>query len=127
MARLTREQIDRLNRMMDERWARELEEIRRVAERVRDERHRAALAGVGDSVDQALAEIATLEDYAVVRQDIEDVRDIVAARQRIQAGTYGVCTDCGADIPYERLLAYPTAKRCIECQQAHELRKARGA
>jgi len=126
MTKLTQEQIDRLNRMMDERWARELDEIRRVAERVRDERRRAALAGAGDSVDQALAEIATMEDYAVVRQDIEDVRDIVAARRRMQTGTYGVCIDCGADIPFERLLAYPTAKRCIDCQQAHELRKARG-
>jgi RNA polymerase-binding transcription factor DksA len=124
MAKLTREQIDELTRLMDERWARELAEIQQVAERSRDERRQEALAGPGDGVDEALAEIAQSADYAIVRQDIEDVRDIAAARRRIAAGTYGVCIKCGDDIGYERLRAYPTAKRCIDCQREHELAKA---
>ncbi len=36
-------------------------------------------------------------------------------------GRYGVCVDCGAEIGYEPLLAYPTAKRCIACQRQHEM------
>jgi RNA polymerase-binding transcription factor DksA len=36
-----------------------------------------------------------------------------------------VCVDCGASVGYERLEAYPTAKRCLACQQAHE--KTRGS
>jgi RNA polymerase-binding transcription factor DksA len=124
MSKLTSAQIEQLARQMDERWAREIEEIRRVAERARDERAQEALAGrAADRLDQALADIAASADYAIVRQDIEDVRDIVAARKRIAAGTYGICTDCGGDIGYERLRAYPTAKRCIECQREHERRR----
>jgi len=124
MSKLTSAQIEQLARQMDERWAREIEEIRRVAERARDERAQEALAGrAADRLDQALADIAASADYAIVRQDIEDVRDIVAARKRIAAGTYGICTDCGGDIGYERLRAYPTAKRCIECQRGDERRR----
>ena len=32
--------------------------------------------------------------------------------------------DCDTDIAYQRLVAYPTAKRCIECQRDREQRNA---
>lgn len=125
MSDLTHDQIDQLSRMMDERWARELEEIRAVAARSRDERRQEAIAGrAADRIDEALAEVALSSDYAIVRQDVEDVRDILAARKRIAAGTYGTCSDCGGAIGYERLLAYPTAKRCIQCQCDYERKKS---
>jgi RNA polymerase-binding protein DksA len=125
MTRLTPEQISHLTGLMDERFAREMEEISAVAARSRDERRQEILAGrPADHVDAALAEIALAADYAVVRQDVEDVRDIIAARKRLSAGEYGICTDCGEEIAYERLLAYPTAKRCIDCQRLYEQQKA---
>lgn len=125
MSPLSQQQIDHLSRLMDERWDREMKEIRAVAERAHDERRQAALVGrPADRVDEALREIAQSADYAVVRQNVEDVLDIEAARKRIADGTYGICIDCGKDIGYERLLAYPTAKRCIGCQTEHERKKA---
>lgn len=125
MPTLTQQQIDHLSKLMDERWTREMNEIRAVAERARDDRRQAALAGpAADRLDEALREIAQSADYAVVQQNVQDVRDIEAARRRIAAGTYGVCTDCGGEIGYDRLLAYPTAKRCIGCQREHEQRRA---
>ena len=30
------------------------------------------------------------------------------------------CIDCGQPIPFARLEAYPTAKRCLRCQQIRE-------
>ena len=32
----------------------------------------------------------------------------------------GVCIDCGDDVAFARLQAYPTAKRCIVCQEKRE-------
>lgn len=127
MATLTPDQILRLTATMDERCEREVAEIEAVAVRSRDERAQALLAGgtVG-LTDTALAELALAVDYAVVRQDIADIRDIVAARKRLAAGRYGICIDCGGDIGYARLSAYPTAKRCIGCQRAHEAAAAHG-
>jgi len=125
MAALNPDQIDALRRTMDERWDRELHEIRSVAERSIDDRLQQALAGrAADQLDEALAEIWQRSDHAIIRQNIQDMRDIETARGRIAAGTYGVCTECGREIGYDRLLAYPTAKRCIECQREHERRRA---
>lgn len=125
MSTLTQQQTDHLSRLMDERWTREMNEIRAVAERARDDRRQAALSGrAADRLDEALREIAQSADYAIVRQDVQDVRDIEAARRRIAAGTYGVCIDCGGEIGYDRLQAYPTAKRCIGCQREHERKLA---
>lgn len=121
MARLTTAQIRHLIAMMDERFAREMDEINAVAARSHDERSQELLAGrPADHLDAALADVTLAADYAVVRQDVEDVRDILAARRRLAAGRYGVCVDCDEDIGYARLRAYPTAKRCIDCQRAHE-------
>lgn len=119
MSGLSQQQIGHLNQLIDKRWAREFSEIRSL------------IADMGerppDTSDEALLHSLSAIDAAQVRQNVQDVQDIVAARQRIATGKYGVCTDCGSDIGYERLLAYPTAKRCINCQRGHEERKARSA
>jgi RNA polymerase-binding transcription factor DksA len=48
------------------------------------------------------------------RQREERLRAALAA---IEAGTYGVCVDCGEDIPEGRLRALPDAVRCVPCQR----------
>lgn len=76
----------------------------------------------GDSGDASLAhELAEL-NVATLEHHIRDIRDIESAFTRMQDGSYGVCIDCGDAIAVARLHAYPTAKRCIDCQQAHERR-----
>lgn len=67
-------------------------------------------------IRQALARTGR-ERYADL---VGEVRDIVAAEERVAAGRYGICIDCGDDIGYERLKAYPSAKRCLSCQQHRE-------
>jgi RNA polymerase-binding transcription factor DksA len=127
MSSLTTGQLQHLDALMDARHARELAEIGAIAARSRDERRQQVLVGpAADRLDAALAELALAGEYAMVRQDIQDVRDIVAAKARMAAGEYGTCSDCGEEIGYPRLLAYPTARRCIHCQRLHEQRQARG-
>jgi len=108
---------------MDARFDREVKEIRSVRERMREERDEGVPA---DWIDAALTNATLASDDAVINQDAADVRDIIAARERLSAGTYGTCTDCGEAIAYERLLAYPTAKRCIHCQRLYEQGNAVG-
>ncbi|MFA5521456.1 MAG: TraR/DksA family transcriptional regulator [Castellaniella sp.] len=60
---------------------------------------------------------------AEILRDIEEVRDIVAAEQRLESSQYGECIDCGRNIRFARLDAYPTAKRCYQCQVEHEQRR----
>jgi RNA polymerase-binding protein DksA len=81
----------------------------------------AALAGeTHDLEDEAVADLLVDIDLALIHRNIGEMRDIEAALERILDQSYGVCTDCGADIDPERLHAWPTAKRCLECQTRYE-------
>jgi DnaK suppressor protein len=62
-------------------------------------------------------------EFAMNEHETAELGDIEVALERIQAGSYGQCTDCGVNIPTERLNAYPTAKRCIDCQTQKEQRR----
>ena len=42
------------------------------------------------------------------------------ALQQMTEGRYGLCEDCHAPIPGERLMARPEATRCVSCQRRHE-------
>jgi DnaK suppressor protein len=46
---------------------------------------------------------------------------IDAALKRMRDGTYGVCQDCGINIPMARLNALPYATHCISCQRLAEV------
>ncbi len=59
-------------------------------------------------------------EFAINEHGTAALGDIEAALERMDAGTYGQCTDCGVTIPPARLNAYPTAKRCIDCQTVAE-------
>lgn len=52
----------------------------------------------------------------------DNLARVDAALKRIEAGTYGSCGRCGADIPSQRLEAVPTASLCIQCKEAEETR-----
>jgi RNA polymerase-binding transcription factor DksA len=41
-----------------------------------------------------------------------------AALARIAAGNYGLCECCSAEIPVERLDAFPSARYCVRCAEA---------
>ena len=44
-----------------------------------------------------------------------EIEQIQRALHRIDAGTYGICESCGAEIAPARLEAQPDATRCINC------------
>lgn len=52
---------------------------------------------------------------------------IQEALQRLDAGEYGICEECGEEISIERLKARPVTTLCIECKSSQELaeRKAK--
>ena len=45
---------------------------------------------------------------------------IEEALQRVEAGTYGICSNCGNEIRAGRLKAMPWARYCIDCQELAE-------
>jgi RNA polymerase-binding transcription factor DksA len=41
--------------------------------------------------------------------------EIGLALERLDAGTYGICVECGREIGAERLQARPASRTCITC------------
>jgi DnaK suppressor protein len=107
-----------------------LQERARLLERIAEQRgglvSRADMAADHfDNSFQSRAQIRTERqtEFAMNEHETAELGDIEAAMERMDAGSYGQCTDCGVSIPPARLNAYPTAKRCIDCQTVAEQRR----
>jgi DnaK suppressor protein len=75
---------------------------------------------VQDPGDQALT--ATMESLRMSLQDaeVEELRGITRALERIKEGEYGICADCGNPIAEKRLNSFPGTMRCLACQEKFE-------
>jgi RNA polymerase-binding protein DksA len=51
-----------------------------------------------------------------------ELSQIAIALDKMEKDTYGICADCGTNIPAARLQAQPLADRCISCAEAAEQR-----
>ena len=125
MSTLKQSQIKRLAAIMDARKRRLHEEIREGLARSGNERYADLLSGTSDAGDESVANLLREVTHAEVARDVQELSDILAAERRIAAGVYGLCIDCAASVNDKRLEAYPTAKRCLSCQQIHE--RSRGS
>lgn len=117
---LTQQQIEQLGAVLAERRATLTREIDAHFAQHGETRYTDLIGQVGDLEDHALAEMLVDDELAGIQREIGELRSIQAAEDRLARGTCGVCIDCGGSIGFERLLAWPTATRCVPCQEAHE-------
>jgi DnaK suppressor protein len=118
--------------MIDQRQALELKNrLQNRAEQLRDEVQRTRAKSLEetpgnvaerarDAEDDSFATLVVDTNLTEIERDVDELRMIDSALQRISAGTYGHCIDCGRDIPLARLQAEPTAERDVECQELYE-------
>src|SRR5699024_4108091 len=52
------------------------------------------------------------KDLALNEHAEKELEEINSALHAINEGTYGICVECGVDIPFERLEIVPTTDRC---------------
>ena len=112
MANFTDAQLAQLKTAMQKRYMELQEEIRREL----------AHANGGRSIDlgENLSDIPDDIDTALVERQINEMRELEISLKYLMELELGDCIDCGNEIGFERLLAYPSAQRCIECQQRYE-------
>lgn len=60
-------------------------------------------------------------EFALIQMKVETLTRVSAALVRLEAGEYGDCLECGAEIAEKRLRALPFALRCKSCEEAREL------
>ncbi|MBN2516999.1 MAG: TraR/DksA family transcriptional regulator [Deltaproteobacteria bacterium] len=68
------------------------------------------------------AQIAIERDlYLTLRNRVDDrITELREALDHADNHDFGICLDCGDNIPVKRLMAQPTTKLCVECQAEKE-------
>ncbi len=74
----------------------------------------------GDVVDFALDSVQDEITSQLAEVESRELARIEKALERMRQGQYGVCEECGCDIPLARLYALPYATLCVHCQRQLE-------
>lgn len=120
MQGLSADQLANLKNALQERRSQLQDEIREQLIRS-DEAHYADLAErVHDVAEESVADLLADFSIAIIDRQLRELKEVEEALKRIAMGSYGECVDCGEEIGYQRLNVYPTAKRCVSCQEHYE-------
>jgi DnaK suppressor protein len=72
----------------------------------------------GDDAPQRDAEREV--DLAQADRELDELGAVSRALARLHQPGYGLCVDCSAAIPFDRLKVEPWALRCVACEGARE-------
>ncbi|MFG2140649.1 TraR/DksA family transcriptional regulator [Streptomyces sp. NPDC048650] len=79
--------------------------------------------GAGDDeADTGSKNITREHELALASNAREMLQQTERALGRLDAGTYGLCENCGKAIGKARMQAFPRATLCVECKQKQERR-----
>ena len=120
MENLTQSHIAHLTVVLRERNLLLRGQIRDELLNTSDGSHRGLAADVAGNGDESVAAVLIDSNATQIGRQIREIRDIEAAQKRLVDGNFGICIDCADQIGYQRLTAYPIAKRCIACQGKYE-------
>ncbi|MDQ2899859.1 MAG: TraR/DksA family transcriptional regulator [Acidobacteriota bacterium] len=77
----------------------------------------------GDKANSNYTKDSLLQQRSHDSGELIEVQD---ALRRMEAGTYGICAECGEPIPPKRLDAVPWTRVCIQCQRFQDQMQADG-
>lgn len=117
---LTEQQLAELAKQLESDFQRLRQEIREELLASDNEQFIELAGQVHDREEESVADLLVDLNLAVLDNHIRAVEDVEAAMMRMKRGEYAVCLDCESAIPFERLKAYPVAKRCRPCQSRYE-------
>jgi DnaK suppressor protein len=92
--------------------------IEHLRETTQNKEEDAQVAQIYDSdiAEQGSDSMDREKSFMFISRELQYLSHIEEALKRIKAGTYGICTRCGQEIPEERLEAVPTAHTCVTCK-----------
>ena len=116
-------QAPNLNVLRDKLWAQRTELLARTAHERGGVLGRAEVAAAQYETapsDNAQLRTERETNFALSEHETAELAEIDRALELMSKGDYGTCIDCAITIPAPRLLATPTALRCIACQSSYE-------
>ncbi|MFJ1565103.1 TraR/DksA family transcriptional regulator [Streptomyces erythrochromogenes] len=79
--------------------------------------------GAGDDqADTGTKNITRESELALAANASSMLEQTERALERLEAGTYGLCENCGQPIGKARMQAFPRATLCVDCKQKQERR-----
>lgn len=112
MANFTEDQLAQLKTALQERYLALQEEVQNELAHTNDIRDPELVEYLSDTPDDI--------DTALIDRQINEMRELEMSLEYLNELEFGDCIDCGNEIGFERLLAYPSAQRCIQCQSKYE-------
>jgi DnaK suppressor protein len=73
-----------------------------------------------DKADHAMVSRNTNRETLIMDHAEQQLQDIDQALNRLETGTFGICSDCGENIQPARLEIIPTAALCKKCQRIQD-------
>ncbi len=112
---ITQELLTRLRKELEEERASVLAELAEYGADPYSEKV-SQISGIdGNFADSAAATAERAEALAFIEKARERLADVDQALERMNDGTYGICVQCGQEIPEARLEARPLSVRCVTC------------
>mgnify|MGYP000644210469 CR=1 FL=1 len=127
MTILTKAQAAGIGAALNARQQKLREEIRGALVASGTDEHQQLAGAVHDAGDEAVANLLHDVTLESVHRDVQELRAVEAALDRLAQGQLGTCTDCGGPVGARRLEALPTATRCIACEERHDKTHAHAA
>lgn len=117
---LSRQEINDVEEALQNRFQEVKEDIEEEFRQSGEEDYVTLAGTVRDLGDESMADVLTDTNATLLHRHIHEVRAIEAAMKRLHDNTINICQQCGGAISVPRLIAYPTATRCITCQEHYE-------
>ncbi len=107
------------------RRAQDLEDLRQSEHDTAFSGDQREMSGELSMVGQHPADVADMTYQRELQETTQrmlerEVAQVEEAQRARATGTYGMCQECGREIPAERLAARPAATLCVDCQRRRE-------
>jgi DnaK suppressor protein len=119
-SKLSGHDIDELASRLRRREQELLLELSSGQQRAASENFRRIAGEAPDNGDASLADLVVDSASAERTRDADELRDVQEALTRVEAGTYGLCQNCGEAIDLARLKANPAARYDLRHQKERE-------
>jgi DnaK suppressor protein len=96
------------------------EGILNKAKKLKEESYTLGTDGIQDMADAASNSYNADILMSISDNDLNLLKDIDNALDKIRTGTYGICEECEEKINEKRLEANPVARYCITCKRMME-------
>ncbi|MBP8625424.1 MAG: TraR/DksA family transcriptional regulator [Syntrophorhabdaceae bacterium] len=95
-------------------------DILNKAKKLKEDSYSLGTDGIQDMADAASNAYNVDILMSISNNDIQLLKEIDIAIDKIDAGTYGICEECEEEISEKRLEANPVARYCINCKRIIE-------